>query len=540
MIYKNAAMEFKEFIETYRFDPQKDLVNEGGFGKVYHAVSKNERDVAIKVRTVQKNKSSLKEEFDLSTKLARHPNIAYYEDVHQFDIPGVGLMEYAIMQYYREGSLNNVISTNQLNNEEKADIITGLLNGIDFLHQSGIIHFNIKPGNILMEKASGKWMPKIINFRIDSGNKDAASNSYSSDSVASLQYSSPEQILGHPVLQNTDLWSFGVISYLLFVGRAPFIAKYNKDQDAFRSELSKAIISGIIPDEIDGIPHPFKLIVKQCLVVNNSVRVKSSAELLKMLGFENNIKCSCGAVILKGSLFCSMCGKPLKNDVEIAKSEPIIEKKVTPNAPLEKTPVEPPPFPMHKLKQKPVECEPPVFVPKAKSAQKKKGNLDIVWLLVFIFAASIIFVVVQIQKSKVNTDRSVQNSTEKKSSKVDREIIESRQAGPYDGMSNYDINQMGENYYSEANYAKAKECFEIAAGNGHIAAVRNLGIYYLAYEENYKMAFEKLTQAADAGDEDAVTNLKKMYDNSQVFGYVDQESASLWYDKLFQDDSFIQ
>lgn len=538
MFYKNVTMEFKEFIETYRFDPQEDLVNEGGLGKVYHALSKNDRDVAIKVCPVQKNKSSLKKEFDLSMKLARHPNIAYYEDVHQFDIPGVGLMEYAIIPYYPEGSLNNVISTHQLNNEEKAEIITGLLSGIDFLHQSGIIHQNIKPGNILMEKASGKWVPKIINYEIESGKRDSIYNSNTSNSVASLQYASPEQILGNPVFPNTDLWSFGVILYLLYVGKAPFQAKYNKDQDAFRSELSKAITSGIIPDDIDGIPHPFKLIVKQCLVANNSVRVQSSAELLKMLGLENNIKCSCGAVILQGSLFCSMCGKPLKKNVEAAKSEPVIEKEATLNALVEKVPAEPPPFPMHKLKQKP--AEPPVFVPKVKSAQKKKGNLDIVWLLVFIFAASIIFVVVQIQKSKVNTDQSVQNSTEKKSIKVDREIIESRQAGPYDGMSNYDINQMGENYYSEANYAKAKECFEIAAGNGHIEAVRNLGIYYLAYEENYKKAFEKLTQAADAGDKDAVTNLKKMYDNSQVFGYVDQESASLWYDKLFQDDSFIQ
>lgn len=276
-------MEINDFLTKYRFNPETDLINEGGFGKIYRAWGEHDQEVAIKVCHVQNNKYTLKREFDLASKLSKHPNIAYYENVFEFDIPGVGRMEYAVMQYYPDGDLRKVIETRNLTEEEKFDILKGILQGVSFLHKSGIIHRDLKPGNVLMQKVQGKWRPKITDFGLGKAFSGVGEISNTSSGIVSLLYASPEQILGTATLPNTDLWPIGVITYLLFKGKVPFESELPKDTESYRADLTKKIVSGTIPEDIDSIPRPYFEIIKKCLIKDSKLRVANADALLKIL-----------------------------------------------------------------------------------------------------------------------------------------------------------------------------------------------------------------------------------------------------------------
>lgn len=276
-------MKIEEFLNKYRFDPETDLINEGGFGKIYRAWGEHDQEVAIKVCHVQNNKYTLKREFDLASKLSKHPNIAYYENVYEFDIAGVGRMEYAVMQYYPDGDLRKVIETRNLTEEEKFDILKGILQGVSFLHKSGIIHRDLKPGNILMQKVEGKWRPKITDFGLGKAFSGVGEISNTSSGIVSLLYASPEQILGTATLPNTDLWPIGVITYLLFKGKVPFESELPKDTESYRADLTKKIVSGMIPQDVDSIPRPYFEIIKKCLIKDPKLRVADADALLKIL-----------------------------------------------------------------------------------------------------------------------------------------------------------------------------------------------------------------------------------------------------------------
>ncbi len=551
-------MTLQEFLEKYRYNPQTDLINEGGFGKIYRAWGEHDREVAIKVCQVQNHKYTLKREFEIASKLVKHPNIAFYEAVYEFDVPGVGMMEYAVMQFYPDGDLRKVINMHQLTTTEKKEILQGILEGLKFLHDSGMIHRDLKPGNILMQKVQGKWRPKITDFGLGKFFKGEGEISNTSAGIVSLLYASPEQILGKPTLPNTDLWPIGIITYLLFTGKIPFESEYPKETESFRADLSKKIVAGKIPDDIESLPQPFRMISKRCLEVNNTCRVQSANDLLKILDKDFVEKCSCGAELNKGAKFCTVCGKPVAAPQPVNAAPPVfneektqIETPVNTPPPAQK-PVTPPvqtPVPPH-YQPAQQNQQPPVYPPQPNPLQprqytaatpvppmayrnmQKKGMPAIVWVLIIVFALGGIFITAYALSGGFK-----KSSSSKYTSSSSSDNDDSDYEDPFEGMSDYDINAKGEDYYNSKKYAKAKEYFEEAAGNGYTPAVRNLGIYYLAYEADYNMAFKKLTRAANEGDEDAITNLINMYENGQVYGYVDDADADYWYSILYETNT---
>jgi len=560
-------MTLQEFLEKYRYNPQTDLINEGGFGKIYRAWGEHDREVAIKVCQVQNHKYTLKREFEIASKLARHPNIAFYEAVYEFEVPGVGLMEYAVMQYYPDGDLRKVISHYQLTVSEKKEILEGVLQGLQFLHDSGMIHRDLKPGNILMQKVQGKWRPKITDFGLGKVFKGEGEISNTSAGIVSLLYASPEQILGKPTLPNTDLWPIGIITYFLFTGKIPFESDYPKETESFRADLSKKIVAGKIPDDIETLPQPFKMISKRCLEVNNACRVQSASELLLMLNKDIADTCSCGAVLAKDAKFCTTCGKPVVVPASVKQSPPeFTEEKTridtsfnTPPKHMQQPAQHQPPTPVPPYYQQTPQNQPqqpyqqPYYQqqpyqqqqrqynaatpvpPMAYRNAQKRGMPVFVWILLGIIALGGIFFTVYWVAGNLTKKAATEYSS---SSSSDNEDEDTNSTGDsFEGMSDYDINKAGEDFYSSGDYENAKEYFKKAAGNGYTPAVRNLGIFHLAYEGNYSMAFEKLTQAASDGDEDAIVNLFKMYENGQVYGYVDDTEADYWHSLLYETNT---
>jgi len=160
------------------------------------------------------------------------------------------------------------------------------MDGIEFLHNNGIIHRDLKPQNILIVNRNGKYVPKITDFGI-SKKLDVNKSSVFTNSLAgagTLSYASPEQLCGQTIKKNTDLWSFGVIAYWVLLGKLPFnTGNVTVTSEAGRIELFKQITKGEISGLICQLNSPWNELVKQCLIVDNEIRITNASECSLLL-----------------------------------------------------------------------------------------------------------------------------------------------------------------------------------------------------------------------------------------------------------------
>ena len=287
-------MTQEEFFKRYFYNPSRDRIGGGGFGTVYKAYDNVlHREVAIKVSEVKtsadgKKTFSLKDEFEALNHVPKHPNIANYEEFYSYE-DHRGVCDYAIMQYYPDGNLGNAIKQG-LTAEQKEDIATQLLEGVDFLHKHKVVHRDLKPGNILIVKHGGRIIPLITDFGLSkaAGVVDGSvfSNSFG---AGTPRYSSPEQLQGQPLRFNTDLWSYGAILYELFTGEQLFTAGSGAANTAQADmEIYNKIVNGNV-QSLGKMPEKWRCVTERCLVVDAGMRAKDAGELFGIIKIEIDI-----------------------------------------------------------------------------------------------------------------------------------------------------------------------------------------------------------------------------------------------------------
>ena len=282
-------MTQQEFFNRYTYSVKSDRIGGGGFGTVYRATDTLlHRKVAIKVSEVKligDKEFSLKAEFDAVGKLPPHPNIAHYEELYSFESPQ-GVFDYAIMQYYEDGNLKNLLDQGGLTQAQKEQIARGILDGIAFLHRNKVVHRDLKPANILICREGDSYIPLITDFGLSKG-VDEMSKSGFTNSIAgagSLGYMSPEQFKNSRIQLNTDLWSYGVIVYELFSGRRLFQSAL---QTGASAEVQDMILHKDISGEIASLPDRWYKVAERCLVRDNKLRAKSADELFGIINGGN-------------------------------------------------------------------------------------------------------------------------------------------------------------------------------------------------------------------------------------------------------------
>jgi len=274
-----------QFFERFTIDFEYGRLGGGAFGTVYKAydnLSDSWKAIKIaEVKYIDGKQFSLASEYGATKHLSIHKNIANYESVHEFRMSN-GMFAYAIMQYYPEGNLKELLSTHEINQAERIAIVEGLLAGIEYLHLNKIIHRDLKPSNILISKdIKGSFIPKIADFGLskiaDENELTSISNSFAG---GTLEYSPPEQLYGHKLSFNSDLWSFGVIAFEILTGKKPFTSDdFTGSAEAKRSVIYHKIINAEIPATMDLCPTPFDQVIRRCLVKDNKLRALSAAEL---------------------------------------------------------------------------------------------------------------------------------------------------------------------------------------------------------------------------------------------------------------------
>jgi len=278
-IYENFVKALKKsfgYLNFFDYYEMLDNLGEGIFGSVKLGVEKktNQR-VAIKI--IKKNKTKetdielVRNEIDIM-KLCYHPYV-----VHLLDHFENGEYIFIVMEYIKGGSLTDYMKSKKFNFTERraAELIYQLAKGLKYLHKYGIIHRDLKPDNIMLTEASDKGNIKIMDFGLS---KILGKKEKSTDGFGTLTFVSPEVLIRKPYNKEVDIWSLGVILYLMLSGELPF-----DDPDDNEQNIAKSIVY----NEVDFPPEKFGKrskavidLIKGCLTKEPKNRIKID-EILK-------------------------------------------------------------------------------------------------------------------------------------------------------------------------------------------------------------------------------------------------------------------
>ncbi|QWC86362.1 Stk1 family PASTA domain-containing Ser/Thr kinase [Nocardioidaceae bacterium] len=204
-----------------------ELLGRGGMADVRKAYdSRLGRTVAVKrLRTDLAGDATFQARFRREAQSAaqlNHPSIvAVYDTGEELDAEGSGSNLYIVMELVAGRTLRDVLREGRKILPERAlEIVADVCAALDYSHRAGIVHRDIKPGNVMLTPAGDV---KVMDFGIARAVADATSTmTQTAAVVGTAQYLSPEQARGENVDLRSDVYSTGCLLYELLTGRPPF------------------------------------------------------------------------------------------------------------------------------------------------------------------------------------------------------------------------------------------------------------------------------------------------------------------------------
>ncbi len=151
--------------------------------------------------------------------------MSVYDTGEEPDPNGSGItIPYIVMELVTGKTLRDLIREGRKIMPERAlEITSGVLEALDYSHRAGIVHRDIKPGNVML---TPQGQVKVMDFGIARAVADTTSDMTQTAAViGTAQYLSPEQARGETVDARSDLYSTGCLLYELLVGRPPFVGE---------------------------------------------------------------------------------------------------------------------------------------------------------------------------------------------------------------------------------------------------------------------------------------------------------------------------
>ncbi len=253
-----------------------EKIGEGGMGRVYKALDPIlDRKVAIKVIAFAEGSDSndriqeLRERFSREARLIgslQHPNI-----VTLFDYGETEGIVYMAMEFLDGTDLKKVLKSGvALPLPRKLDILKQVCDGLAYAHGQGVIHRDLKPGNIHLLDSG---LVKIVDFglaRIGSSDLTKAGVV-----VGTPYYMSPEQIRGKKVDHRSDIFSLGCVMYEFLTGQRPFVA------DSMSQLLQTILTSDPVPLRriAPALPEALERVSTRCLAKNAELRYADASAI---------------------------------------------------------------------------------------------------------------------------------------------------------------------------------------------------------------------------------------------------------------------
>lgn len=253
-----------------------EIVGEGGMAVVCrgHDLLLN-RPVAIKtLRAQYAADEGFLRRFEREAQAAAgfsHPNI-----VNVYDVGTDGNQHYIVMEYIRGPSLKDLIRRQGPFSVDGAIFVIGqVASALDYAHQRGLIHRDIKPQNILVDREGNA---KVVDFGIAKGMRDV-NLTEAGTGMGTVHYVSPEQARGDPATPESDLYSTGIVLFEMLTKELPFEADTPVGVAMQHVNTPPPVPSSINPS----IPPPVDAIVLRALAKDPAERYSSGAQLAAAL-----------------------------------------------------------------------------------------------------------------------------------------------------------------------------------------------------------------------------------------------------------------
>ncbi len=249
----------------------------GGMGEVFAADdSVLEMPVALKfIKGTGTQQRQLSKRFKREVRALvrmKHPNVVRILDFHEFDDICFYSMELA-----NGSSLYDVLAANDISEYEAVYIVSQIAAGLEAAHEAGIVHRDIKPGNVVVAKDGSATLVDFGLVRFESIG-ELTELTQEGQFVGTLRYLSPEMAEGKAAGMESDVYQAGLLLYLALTGEHPF------GQFSFNDVFSGSVFSGIVPprEHNSKISQEIAEITIRTLAKDPAER-PSAAELAKFL-----------------------------------------------------------------------------------------------------------------------------------------------------------------------------------------------------------------------------------------------------------------
>jgi eukaryotic-like serine/threonine-protein kinase len=254
------------------------VVGRGGMAEVYRARDlRLDRVVAIKtLRTDLARDATFQARFRREAQSAaslNNPTIVAVYDTGEDMSSGLPV-PFIVMEYVDGRTVRDLlIEGHRLLPERTLEIVSGVLRALEYSHQAGIVHRDIKPGNVMVTR-NGEV--KVMDFGIARAMSDAQSTmTQTAQVIGTAQYLSPEQARGERVDSRSDLYSTGCLMYELLTGRPPFTG-----DSPVAIAYQHVRENPIPPSQLDpSLPRWADAIVLKAMAKSANDRYQSAAEM---------------------------------------------------------------------------------------------------------------------------------------------------------------------------------------------------------------------------------------------------------------------
>jgi class 3 adenylate cyclase/tetratricopeptide (TPR) repeat protein len=258
-------------IQGERLGPYRlmEEIGHGGMGVVFRARdTRLDRIVALKLLSSRRTASEeARTRFLTEARAAArvdHPNLCTVHDVGESDDGRL----YIAMAHCEGETLKERIARGPLPLEEAVEHAVGIARGLAATHDAGILHRDLKPGNVMIAEGRG---PRILDFGL--ARMPGVELTRPGGRMGTMAYMSPEQTYGAEVDARTDIWSLGVVLHEMLTGERPF-----------RGERDEALVHGIRhEDPVGHLPSSLAPVVRRALAKDPDHRYPNARELVRDL-----------------------------------------------------------------------------------------------------------------------------------------------------------------------------------------------------------------------------------------------------------------